>query len=65
MYVSMYNFSPGLIALPINCMLSVNGNCSYKFDSPDNYVYPHRICQVDDQGATFTVDRRHCTPNLQ
>jgi len=40
--------SKGLIAVPINCMLGVNGNCSYKFSSRDNYVLPFGVCRVEN-----------------
>ncbi len=46
-------------------MLSVNGNCSYKFDSPDNYALSLKICNVDEADGTFTVEKRHCSPQLQ
>ena len=38
----------GLIAIPINPTLSVQGNCSYKLSSPYNYVLPHKICRLEN-----------------
>ena len=38
----------GLIAVPINPTLSVQGNCSYKLSSPYNYLLPHRICRLEN-----------------
>lgn len=37
----------GLIALPINCMLSTTGNCSYDYSHPDNFALPWKICSFE------------------
>ena len=38
----------GLIAVPINSMMSVTGNCSYKIDDVENYVLPNGVCRLDN-----------------
>ena len=43
------NFDLGLIAVPINCMLGTNGNCSYDYANPKNYAFPNNICKVQEQ----------------
>jgi len=37
----------GLIALPINCMLSTTGNCSYDSSHPHNFALPWKICSYE------------------
>ncbi len=65
--VTIKTLHTGLIAVPINSMMSVNGNCSYKFSSPHNYVLPHGICKIKfserEGGETLVFERRHC-PDL-
>ena len=43
------NSDLGLIAVPINCMLGTNGNCSYDYANPKNYAFPNNICKVQEQ----------------
>ena len=50
----------GLIAVPLNSMLSVNGNCSYSPSDHRNYIYPNRICKIDYKQSTVKVERRFC-----
>ena len=38
----------GLIAVPLNSMMGNNGNCYYKYDSPTNYLLPHKICRLEN-----------------
>ena len=47
----------GLIALPINSMMSVTGNCSYKFDSPRNYLYRYNICRLEND--TIIIENKY------
>ena len=37
-------------------MLSVNGNCSYKFDSIDNYISPDGVCRIENE--TIVVEQK-------
>ena len=46
----------GLIAIPLDSMLSVNGNCSYKFDSTDNYLLPGGVCRIENR--TIVVEHK-------
>ena len=55
-----YNFSIGLIAVPLNSMLSVNGNCSYNPSDHQNYIYPNRICKIDHENSIIKVEKRYC-----
>ena len=50
----------GLIAVPLNSMLSVNGNCSYSPSDHRNYIYPNRICKIDHKKSIVKVERRFC-----
>ena len=58
-------FTTGLIAVPLNSMLSVNGNCSYDPSHHQNYIYPNRICKVDVDQSIVKIERRHCTPRVR
>ena len=46
-------------------MLAVNGNCSYKFDSPDNYLLPHSICKVEETTGRVLVETKHCSKAIR
>ena len=58
-------FTKGLIAVPLNSMLSVNGNCSYDPSHYQNYIYPNRICKVHVDQSIVKIERRHCTPRVR
>ena len=49
----------GLIAVPINCMMSVTGNCSYKYDK--NYVLPNYTCRLEKDNTTFVVQEKYAS----
>ncbi|TRY62181.1 hypothetical protein TCAL_11511 [Tigriopus californicus] len=51
----------GLIALPINCMISVQGNCSYHPAHPRNYVLPMKICRMNEELSQIVIEKRYCT----
>lgn len=51
----------GLIALPINCMISVQGNCSYHPAHPKNYVLPMKICRINVELGQLVIEKRYCT----
>ena len=58
-------FPKGLIAVPLNSMLSVNGNCSYDPSHHQNYIYPNRICKVHVEQSIVKIEKRHCTPRVR
>lgn len=53
------------MAVPINSMLAVHGNCAYKYDSTDNYVLPHQLCQIDPQTGQLILETKFCTSELR
>ncbi|TRY73244.1 hypothetical protein TCAL_07398 [Tigriopus californicus] len=55
----------GLVAVPINSMLAVHGNCAYKYDSTDNYVLPYQLCRIDPQTGQLILETKFCTTELR
>ena len=48
----------GLIAIPVSPMIMITGNCSYKFDSPENYILPYYLCRLEND--TVIVEDKYC-----
>ena len=59
MYFNKNILFSGLIAVPINCMMSVTGNCSYKYDK--NYVLPNYTCRLEKDNTTFVVQEKYAS----
>ena len=39
-------------------MIMVTGNCSYKFDSPKNYILPYHLCRLEND--TVIIEDKYC-----
>ena len=55
----------GLIALPVNCMLSVIGNCSYKTDHPANYLLPFNLCNARENSGMILVEKKFASEKIR